>query len=342
NGFPKRSFVCAASLFMMQPQRRMPFRRLPMKIPLAIISPLLALLMILVPLTATAGKGRFFHSGDGRLQLVSEKNGRSFTGAYRHNGGGYDETALRAICDVFDAPYDPTHPRLSLRLIAFLDFLQDRLRADALITVTSGYRSPQYNTAVRTRGGLAAKASLHQYGMAADIVMDGVPSEQVWKTVKALKFGGAGYYHGRTVHVDVGPARSWDETTSGVGTGISDDNKLIALVTDFDVYRPGDKMIMRFIRMTAFPIGVAPTFVLEHRDGAAAVTAAMPFEPTFAVQRQAACPRFEDIDQMADIGWNLPKNLPPGRYRIRAQFCGITWEEMPPDVTTPLFEVRAP
>ena len=46
-----------------------------------------------------------------------------------------------------------------------------------------------------------------------------------------------GYYHGDVVHIDVGPARFWDETTSGVGTGISDGNKLIGIITDYDVYR---------------------------------------------------------------------------------------------------------
>ena len=76
-------------------------------------------------------------------------------------------------------------------------------------------------------------------------------------------FGGAGYYHGDTVHIDVGPARSWDETTSGVGTGISDDNKLIGLVSDYDLYRPGEMVTLRFIRMTAFPIGVASEFALD-------------------------------------------------------------------------------
>ncbi|CAB5080061.1 hypothetical protein D3OALGA1CA_112 [Olavius algarvensis associated proteobacterium Delta 3] len=82
-----------------------------------------------------------------------------------------------------------------------------------------------------------------------------------------IGFGGAGYYHENVVHVDVGPARSWDEKTSGVGTGISDDNKLIGIVTDYDVYRPGEKLLWRFIRMTAFPIQVNTEFVMERLAG---------------------------------------------------------------------------
>ncbi len=153
---------------------------------------------------------------------------------YRTGKGKYDEKALGAICRVFGAPSAP------LRLIEFLDFLEDRLNPGARIVIISGYRTPQYNAGIRNRGALAAKASLHQYDMAADLRMEGIPARRIWDYVKALGFGGAGYYHGDTVHVDVGPARSWDETTSGVGTGISDDNKLIGLVTDYDVYLPGE------------------------------------------------------------------------------------------------------
>lgn len=292
---------------------------------------------------ASATKGpRFFHDGDGRLQLVSEKNGQTFKGVYRSAEGRYDETALKAIYRVFGASYDPAFPRLSLRLIAFLDYLEDRLRSGARITLTSGYRSPEYNTSVRNRGGLAAKASLHQYGMAADIIMDGVPSQKVWHTVKAVGFGGAGYYHGRTVHVDVGPARSWDEKTSGVGTGISDDNKLVGMVTDFDIYRPGEKITLRFIRMTAFPIGVVPAFSLYSQTSDETAAEVATFEPIFATAIDGACPQFDDIDQMADIRWVLPPELSAGQYAIRARFCGRAWEGMPPEIETPIFEVVAP
>lgn len=296
-----------------------------------------------LPSSSAAGDaGRFFHEGDGRLRLVSEKNGEAFEGLYRQAGGGYDDPAIKAIHRVFGAPYDPAAPAVSLRLIAFLDFLEDRLRPGARITITSGYRSPEYNTRVRNRGGLAAKASLHQYGMAADFMMDGVASEKVWRFVQELGFGGTGYYHGRTVHVDVGPARSWDETTSGVGTGISDDNKLIGLVSDFDIYRPGDAVTLRFIRMTAFPIGVVPVFFLEGHSEEGHAGKAMDFEPAFAVPVDGRCPRFEDIDQMASIRWALPSHLPAGRYAVRARFCGEIGAEMPPEVATPTFAVVRP
>lgn len=307
----------------------------------------LAILAILTCLPENAAPAaergqRFFHGGDGRIRLVSEKNGRTFEGVYWRGESGYDAAALEAIHAVFGAPFDPAAPTLSFRLLAFLDFLEDRLRPGARITVTSGYRSPAYNTQVRSRGGLAAKASLHQYGMAADIVMEGVASQKVWRFVQELGFGGTGYYHGRTVHLDVGPARFWDETTSGVGTDISDDNKLIGIVTDFDVYRPGDRLTLRFIRMTAFPVGVVPVFFLEGDNAASRPGQAIAFEPAFRVPVKGRCPQLGNIDQMAGIQWTLPKTLPPGRYAVRARFCDDRPEKMPPEVATPAFEVTAP
>jgi Bacterial protein of unknown function (DUF882) len=280
--------------------------------------------------------GRFFYSGDGSIHLVSEKNGKSFAGRYRTGRGKYDEKALGAICRVFGAPSAP------LRLIEFLDFLEDRLNQGARIVIVSGYRAPQYNAGIRKRGALAAKASLHQYGMAADLRMEGIPARRIWDYVKTLGFGGAGYYHGETVHVDVGPARSWDETTSGVGTGISDDNKLIGLVTGYDVYLPGEPMTMRFIRMTAFPIGVSPELTLARQGGRSSPEEITVFRPAFAISSSGACLRFSDINQMDAIRWRLPEHLPAGRYTVRAGFCDNPWKDMPSTVSTPEFEIVKP
>ena len=282
---------------------------------------------------------RYFMSGNGRIHLVSGKTNATFQGVYRLADGTYDPAAVKAIHQVFGAHYGDSMATISLRLIEFLDYLEDHLQPGAKITVVSGWRSPQYNTSLREKGRSAAKASLHQYGMAADVKIDGVPSNRVWNYVKAIQFGGVGYYHGELVHVDVGPARSWDETTSGVGTDISDHNKLIGLVTDFDIYRPGDPMIMRFIRMTAFPVGVQRTFLIEAAAADQGPGQAITFTPAFAVDASGQCPQFADIGEMMGIKTILPKDLPPGRYRIKARFCQRLWDDMPAEVATPEFEI---
>ncbi|RJQ75581.1 MAG: DUF882 domain-containing protein [Desulfobacteraceae bacterium] len=283
---------------------------------------------------------RFFYTGDGRLHLVGLKSGKTFSGRYRAENGLYDSTALLTIQKVFDAPADTPLAQISLRLIEFIDFLQDHFKPAARIEISSGWRSPAYNTHLRETGRLAASASLHQYGMAADIRIAGVASRRVWDYVRQLGFGGAGYYHGSTVHVDVGPARSWDEKTSGVGTDISTDNKLICLNTDFDIYRPGEALALRFTRMTAFPIGILPEFVLEKLSDSGAAERTAVFRPTFAGEAQSPCAQFADIGQLMNIRWHLPDDLPGGRYVIRAVFCNKDWEYMPAAITTPVLEIR--
>jgi uncharacterized protein YcbK (DUF882 family) len=308
-----------------------------------------AALFLILPAVATvfgdtdfSDMDRYFFSGDGHIALFSEKNGKSFTGRYRKSRGQYDESAVASICRVFDAPCKSPNLKLSLRLLEFLDFLEDTLNPGAQITITSGYRNPEYNSGLRRRGGLAAKASLHQYGMAADLKIDGVPARDLWEHVKTLGFGGAGYYQGDTVHIDVGPFRSWDEKTSGVGTDISDGNKLIGLVTHFDVYQPGMRIILKFIRMTSFPINVSSEFFLVRQiDPANGFERVLAFTPSFSVPETGKCPQFADIDQMDDIRWFLPADIGPGRYRIEARFCNTPYEKMPPLIQTPEFEIRS-
>ena len=300
-----------------------------------------AMAMALIwPTAAGAGEQpRFFYSGDGRLHLAGVRSGQSFKGVYRDGVDRYQPEALRAIRAAFDAPAEDSLAAISLRLIEFIDFLQDHFNPDAVVRISSGWRSPEYNTRLRRTGSLAATASLHQYGMAADIEIEGVASRRIWDFVRRLEFGGAGYYHGELVHVDVGPARSWDENTSGVGTGISDDNKLIGLTADFDRYRPGEEIILRFIRMTAFPIGVSTEWKLSRQPQERVTPSDILFQPAFPIKNDLPCPHFGDIGQMMNIRWRLPQNLPPGRYKILAFFCERISPVMPDQVETAAFEV---
>ncbi|MBU4055809.1 MAG: DUF882 domain-containing protein [Proteobacteria bacterium] len=283
--------------------------------------------------------GRYFYSGNGKISIYSERTEKSFSGVYRKGAGNYDEKALGEICRVFGAPYKPSQKGLSLRLVEFMDYLEDRLHPGAKITLTSGYRNPEYNTMLREKGNLAAKASLHQYGMAADLKIQGVNAKVLWAYIKALKFGGAGYYHGETIHVDVGPARSWDETTSGVGTGISDDNKLIGMIMDYDVYQPGMAVTMRLIRMTAFPIGVIPEFSLFRQNPEGEFEKCLDFSPAFSIAQKEHCMDLRNIEEMDRIQWKLPGDVKPGQYKIQARFCDDAWPDMPREILTPEFEV---
>lgn len=311
-----------------------------MIIKILVLTSLLIGLMVNPTLAAQSAASRFFHSGDGYIHLVSRKNGKVFKGIYREGNGQYNTDAYKKISALFDAPYQSSSQVLSLRLIEFIDSLEDQLGKGSRITITSGYRPPEYNTRLRKGGALAAKASLHQYGMAADFIMDGVPSKRVWEYVRSTGFGGTGYYHGETVHVDVGPSRFWDEKTSGVGTGLSDDNKLIGLVTDYDIYAPGDLVALSFIRMTAFPITVRSQFQLIPKENPENDHEALSFTPDSRGFSEDGCGEFHNIGDMDSFRWRVPSNLKQGRYTIRAGFCGDRWEQMPKEVSTPEFEIR--
>lgn len=279
---------------------------------------------------------RFFYSGDGKISFKSNKSPAGFAGAYRTDNGIYDEAALKQIAKVFGCSFDPE--KISLRLIEFFDYLQDHFNG-GIITIISGYRSPQYNKRLRKNGALAGKASLHQYGMAADIHMARVPSKKIWEYVRELKFGGTGYYHGKNVHLDVGPARWWDETSSKVDTDIAEDNKLIILVNDRDIYLSGETVALDFARMTAWPIGVKPVFFLEEVKDKKSKKIKPEMKSKLSKNE---CRLFDDLSAMQNLSWQIPKNQKPGRYRIRAQFCEKKWEAMPDEISTPDFVIHAP
>ena len=89
-------------------------------------------------------------------------------------------------------------------VILLADQLQKiREHFDKPIIVISGYRSPDYNKKI---GGV--KRSTHMKAMAADIIINGVESVEVWKVVKQMiadgiiHKGGVGLYE-TFVHYDI-------------------------------------------------------------------------------------------------------------------------------------------
>ena len=304
---------------------------------------LLAATGIGAPRAAGAGTpARFFHMGTGVLKIRSTKNSHRFAGRYRGADGAYRTAALRKINRVFGADLDRDGGRVSLRLIELLSLLRDQLDG-GWVVVSSGYRGPKYNLKIRKRGGTVALSSLHQYGMAADVRVTGVKSKKIWELVKQRELGGAGYYGSPWVHVDVGLPRTWTQSTANVRKGRSVNNKIIQIVPWFDIYRPGDPLRLRFVRMTAFPIGVRPTFVLERATGGETWKVQRRFKPSLGRPVKGRCPTFGSIGAMAGIRWELPRELPPGRYRVRARFCERKWEEMREETTSrPIRVVAGP
>ena len=144
-------------------------------------------------------KDRYFLSGDGWIQLTNAKTGQSTRVHYRLPDGSYPQDARRQIDRLFGVPSDSAD-HIALRLISFLDYFEDRFHQP--ITLISGYRSPEYNENLRAQGRLAAKASLHMEGMAADIQMRKGLSAKAFPLLRTLQCCGVGYYHGDSLHLE--------------------------------------------------------------------------------------------------------------------------------------------
>lgn len=263
-------------------------------------------------------KERYFLSGDGRIQLSNAKSGKSARVQYRLPDGSYPSEAQQQIDRLFGVP-SGSSDQISLRLISLLDYIEDLYRHP--IEIISGYRSPEYNENLRARGRLAAKASLHMEGMAADIRMRKVLSAEAFERLRTLNCCGVGFYHNNSLHVDVGPARFWDETTSKVRTNISEHNKRIMVHTDQDIYLPGEEVALRLARITDYPVGLAANLSVV-RDGQSLQ------EFSLAGNSKACLPVSDPEERTAK--WMIPETFrPDGKVHIRVHFCEKPFPEMP-------------
>jgi uncharacterized protein YcbK (DUF882 family) len=108
--------------------------------------------------------------------------------------------------------YDPKEFDLLHELMAKLG------RADGVIDIVCGYRTPWSNNLLRSRSAHSgvAEHSQHMQAKAIDIRVPGVETATVRDAALSLHEGGVGYYPvNQFVHVDVGPVRQW---SYGVGS----------------------------------------------------------------------------------------------------------------------------
>jgi len=264
------------------------------------------------PAGRTALAPRFFFAGDGRLRLSHAHFGTTLDVRYRRADGSYDPDALREIRHFFRSREDGREGAVSLRLIELLGYVEDRFHPRQM-TLLSGYRSPEFNEDLRAAGGQAAQTSLHTQGLAADVAMSGVDLLRVWRQLRELRTGGAGYYRkGNFLHLDTGPPRFWEETTSRVSENLSAGNARIFVRTDFDRYATIDGAVLSVYSVTAFPLllsaqarivgprgGSDVTLEalgdgIERRDGCLAIT-----KPTDAYQLRVRRPE-ADAENRSD------------------------------------------
>lgn len=199
----------------------------------------------------SAPSKRFFFSGDGELRLHHAHFGIEQAFHFRRADGTYDDDALAALRHFFRSRTDHEIGPLSLRLLELLDFVEDRFRPQR-ITLYSAYRSAALNAKLPG----TARASLHTQGLAADIGIEGYDIRKVWEELRELGMGGVGLYPGDAVlHLDAGPPRFWQTSTSRVGEDLSAGNARIFARTEYDRYGDLDGALISLHSVTAFPIG---------------------------------------------------------------------------------------
>ena len=144
------------------------------------------------------------------LTLYNTHTSEKLTTTYRTPDGDYDAEALKSINWILRCHYTNEVANMDVRVLNFLNMVDNQLGGDNEIHIISGYRSIEYNDLLRRESGRVAKHSLHIEGKAIDIVIPSVNLSTVRKTALALRQGGVGYYPKTGfIHIDCGKLRTW-------------------------------------------------------------------------------------------------------------------------------------
>lgn len=289
----------------------------------------LVLALLLAATTARAGAPpRFFVMGDGTIAVVNEHTHERADVRYRRADGTYDQAAIAKIRRAFRSKGDEGEGRASLRLIEVLSHVQHAAKVPAL-TLLSGYRSVEYNDALRANGVRAAGGSMHTDGLAADIAFPKALLRPLWMKLRAMDCCGAGYYAKEGfLHIDVGRPRFWEAATSRVEENLSAGNARMFARTEFDRYAKGEEIVVALHAMTVPPVRVARTARLVPEKGEAVqVALAGEGEGCVEVPASGASVRFSALSR-------------EGRAKLELATCEPRAGETPVTFATNTVEVR--
>lgn len=149
---------------------------------------------------------------EGRLRLRSNIHREAYDFRFRDSYGNYDQTVLAQL-SWFLRCRDGSWTHYDLRTIETLNYFSALVQLP-IITIHSGFRSPEYNAKLRKYSEGVAKNSLHQYAKAIDFSVKGMSIREVCSYVlaarNAMGKGGIGYYpYSKFVHLDSGRTREW-------------------------------------------------------------------------------------------------------------------------------------
>jgi uncharacterized protein YcbK (DUF882 family) len=146
----------------------------------------------------------------GKLSLHTLNTNERLTVTYRNEMGEYDPEALKALNWALRCHASNETTEMDLKVIEYLNRLDHALGGGNEIQIISGYRSPSYNSHLRSASQGVAKNSLHMKGKAIDLAIAGISLDTVRRTARSFAAGGVGYYpKGGFVHIDSGVFRTW-------------------------------------------------------------------------------------------------------------------------------------
>jgi uncharacterized protein YcbK (DUF882 family) len=168
---------------------------------------LAALALALVPIRIRTARALAAETRS--LSFVHTHTGEKLSAVY-FKDGSYDQGALERISHLLrDFRTGDVHP-IAPGVLDILFDLQGLMGHNGPYQVISAYRSPQTNSALRSRSSGVAEHSMHMEGRAIDVRMAGFPTRKMYELARQMGRGGVGFYEKSDfVHVDNGRVRFW-------------------------------------------------------------------------------------------------------------------------------------
>ena len=167
-----------------------------------------ALAATIVPVEALAAVSKLVKI-ERTLSFYNTHTGENLGVRYYQNGA-YRPDALKKINFILRDHRTDRIKAIDPRLLDILYTIKQRVQARGPFHVISGYRCPESNALLRSKGGGVASNSLHLHGRAIDIRLPGYSTARLHKLCVGLKTGGIGYYpRSDFLHLDTGKFRTW-------------------------------------------------------------------------------------------------------------------------------------
>ena len=284
------------------------------------------------PLTAAAITALFVSLSVAPLQtLVANGDTRSLAFAHVHTGetisvtyknrGRYDPAALKQINWLLRDWRRDEPTTMDPHLLDILWEVHRETGSRGPITIISGFRSPQTNSMLRTRGRGVARNSQHMLGKAIDFYIPGAELADMRAIGLRLQRGGVGFYPtsgSPFMHVDTGSVRHWPRMTRDQLARIFPDGKTVHLPADGQPM-PGYALAMAEIEQRggrAAPIALAS--LADDDDAPSAPRSNRTRIPTAAVltsatNAPAAAPAARPLTVLASLG---PTSIPAAKPSV--------------------------